>query len=89
MFCTSSTSVDAFVEFCRQEAAEIVATSSHVIFALATALVEKRTILTDEIDQIISEAVSAEEFRIDKQRRADWTATIENAKAFHAEISGI
>jgi hypothetical protein len=50
--------------------------------ALVEALIEKGTLLTDEIDAIISATVVARLVETERQRRADWERRKESAAEF-------
>jgi hypothetical protein len=69
----SPASIAAFIEFARIEARAILTDHRHVVFALAHALVEHRTLEgSDRIDQIIADAISAHAIAIEQKRQAAW-----------------
>jgi hypothetical protein len=49
---------------------------------LVAALIEKGTLLTDEIDQIISATVAVRSLEKERRRRDDWKARQLNAAMF-------
>jgi hypothetical protein len=79
IICTSPASIDAFIEFARVEARAMLADHRHVVLALATRLVERRTLDGTEIDAIIAQAVAGKELADERARRAGWKRTETNA----------
>ncbi len=68
----ASPAVGALIEYCRAEAHALLEQNIDIARALVEALIEKGTLLTDEIDAIISAAVVARSLERERKRRDDW-----------------
>jgi hypothetical protein len=64
--------VGALIEYCKSEARGLLEQNIDVARALVAALIEKGTLLSDEIDAIISGTVVARSLEKERQRRTDW-----------------
>jgi hypothetical protein len=86
LICTGPYAVEAFVAFCRVEAAALLTASDHVVHALASTLRIERTMNGSRIDQCIAEAVAAKALLDERQRQSDWRRVVENAARFGASM---
>jgi hypothetical protein len=82
LITSSPESAAAFIEFARVEAISLLTTSAHIVRALANELRIKRTMDGQAIDEIISRAVAARGFMIERQRRNDWKQRKASAAEF-------
>jgi hypothetical protein len=82
LITSSPASAAAFVAFCRVEAGSLLRQSEHIVHALASAIRTARTLNGEQVDQVISEAVTAKTVAVKRQRRDDWRRVIENAALF-------
>ena len=82
LICSSPESIEAFIAFCRAEAAALLRPREHIVRALTAELIERRTMTGPEIDAIIAAAVQAEAAEDERQRRSDWARACVNASAF-------
>jgi hypothetical protein len=85
LVCSTTTSVQAFLDFARAEAWGLIQQHRHVVDALAVSLLEQRTLDAKAIHATVATALAAEDAKTERQRRADWAAAIENAKSFQKE----
>ena len=74
-----------FIEACRAEARAILQRHQDVVDALATALVEHRTLDGTQIDEVISRTVVARQLAQEYERRRKWREVKANADKF-AEV---
>jgi hypothetical protein len=79
---TSPESIEAFIKFCRTEAAALLRPREHIARALTKELLRRRTMTGDEVDTVISATVAAKPIEDERQRRADWTRRCANAATF-------
>ncbi len=80
--CRSPAAVDAFISYARREAAELLGTNRSAHRALTDALLIHRTMSGERVDQVIAEALAAEDIKAEQARRADWQTVQANAAAF-------
>ena len=85
IFCCTTAAIDAFIVYSRAEAAALIEAHRNAVLAVAAALIERRTLNGDEIDEIIAAAVARDELDREVARRAQWARTIENAATFAHE----
>jgi hypothetical protein len=86
LICSSPESVEAFIEFCRVEAAALLRPREHIVRALTKELLLRRTMTGTEIDEVIIEAVAAKAAEVEHQRRLAWQRTEESAARFNAQL---
>jgi hypothetical protein len=89
LICSTPKSVEAFLEFARVEAFEILTAHKTAVLAIANALIENRTLDAGQIDNCIASAEAqdgAAEARdaliAEKARRTEWRNVAERAAAF-------
>jgi hypothetical protein len=93
LICSTPKSVEAFLEFARVEAFEILAAHKTAVLAIANALIKNRTLDAGQIDNCIATAEAqdaAAEARdaliVEKARRDQWRQCITNAKLFEHRL---
>jgi hypothetical protein len=87
MVCRGSFKViDAFVDFAKLEAAEILAEHKTAVQAVADALIEKKTLNPKQIDACIAVAEAKDALEIEHARRAAWREMEKNAAAFEKTV---
>jgi hypothetical protein len=74
--------VRALIEYCKAEARALLEQNIDIVEALVEALIAKGTLVTDEIDAIISAGMTARSASMERQRRADWKQRERNAVTF-------
>jgi hypothetical protein len=79
LICSSPASVEAFLDFCRVEAAELLTASAHIVHALAAELATRRTMDGAEVDSVIERAVAQKVHDDERNRRADWALVEQSA----------
>jgi hypothetical protein len=84
LICSSPESVEAFIAYCRAEAAALLRPNEHLVRALTKELLVRRTMTGRQVDAAISKAVAAKTLSDEHARRAAWRATMKSAAAFHA-----
>jgi hypothetical protein len=89
LICSTPKSVEAFLEFAKVEAFEILTAHKTAVLAIANALIENRTLDAGQIDNCIATAEAqdaAAEARdaliAEKARRTEWRNVAERAAAF-------
>jgi hypothetical protein len=89
LICSTPKSVEAFLEFARVEAFEILSQHKTAVLVVANALIEQRTLAAEEIDNCIATAEAqdgAAEARdgliAETARRDRWRRCITNAETF-------
>jgi hypothetical protein len=82
LVCSSPESVEAFIAFCRAEAAALLRPREHIVRALTAELIERRTMTGPEIDAVIAAAVQAKAADDERQRRSAWARICVNASTF-------
>jgi ATP-dependent Zn protease len=80
----ASPSVSALIEYCKSEARGLLESNIDIVRALVAALIEKGTLVTDEIDEIISGAVVARSAEKEHKRRSEWRAREASADRFQS-----
>jgi hypothetical protein len=75
IFCTSESSIDAFLQLGLEEAKALISQHRAAVLAIAEALIVHRTLDGAMIDSIIAAAP-------ERARRADWAQTLANAQFF-------
>jgi hypothetical protein len=70
------------IRYCKAEARGLLEQNIDIARALVAGLIEKGTLVTDEIDRIISAAVVARSLEKERQRRYDWKECERNAATF-------
>jgi hypothetical protein len=78
VICRSAASRSAFLEHAYQEAVALVKEYKAVILAIADVLVDRHTLNTGEIDEVITAAVN-HDTAADRAGRAAWRSTVERA----------
>jgi hypothetical protein len=84
LICCSHAAGDAFLNYARVEAAELIRLHRHLVQAIAAALIERRTLDGIAIDIIIADTSAREALRIERERRTAWSRSIEHAATFEA-----
>jgi hypothetical protein len=84
--CSSPESIEAFIGFCRVEAAALLRPQEHIVRALTVALLTRRTMSGAEVDEVIAAAITAQAVEDERQRRADWTRRCANASTFKPDV---
>jgi hypothetical protein len=74
LITSSSESGMALIAACRVEARSILTAQAAIVKALAAELIVRRTLDGEEIDEVISGAISARALKVEQLRRADWRA---------------
>jgi hypothetical protein len=80
--CSSTETLELYLNFCRAEAAALVAKHRESIQAVAAALIEHRTLSGDQIVAVVAKSVMREAMACERVRRADWVARCANASTF-------
>jgi hypothetical protein len=86
IICSSSEAIELYLDFCRAEAASLVAKHSASIRAVAAALIEHRTLTGSEIVAVVVESVGRKAMAAERARRLDWRARTESACAFLTDV---
>jgi hypothetical protein len=86
IICSSPESVEAFLDFCRVEAAALLTASAHIVHALAADLATRRTMDGAEVDSVIESAVAQKAHDDERARRNDMAAVEQNAANFTAGL---
>jgi hypothetical protein len=84
LICCSPAAVGAFLAYAKIEASELIRLHRHLVQAIAAALIERRTLDGIAIDIIIADTSAREALRIERERRAAWSRSIEYAATFEA-----
>jgi hypothetical protein len=79
IFCTSESSIDAFLQLGLEEAKALISQHRAAVLAIANALITERTLDGAMIDSIIASAP-------ERARRADWRSVEQNAANFTAGL---
>jgi hypothetical protein len=82
MITSSTAAGEAFIEFCRVEAAERLSALSDIVLAVAEQLRLRRTLNGAVVDFVIVGVVAARTAADDQARRVEWQSRIANAAAF-------
>jgi hypothetical protein len=82
LVASSPEAIEAFINFARVEARELLRKYEHVARALAAELLIRRTLDGDQIDLCIKQAVAAKALADERERRAVWKRVEESARAF-------
>jgi hypothetical protein len=80
--CSSTETLELYLNFCRAEAAALVAKHRESIQAVAAALIEHRTLSGDEIVAVVAESVTQQAMAVEHARRADWRERQASAASF-------
>jgi hypothetical protein len=83
--CVSPLSIDALLAYAEAEAEALIRGNLGAVSALTNALVEKGTLLGEEVDQIISATIATETLAAEQARRLQWQLRAENAANFKPE----
>jgi hypothetical protein len=86
LVASSPESAEAFIGFCRVEAATLLRDHEHVVRVLAAELLIRRTLDGDQIDLCIKQAVAAKALADERERRAVWKRVEESARAFLTDV---
>jgi hypothetical protein len=86
--CASPTAIDALLAYASAEAEAVIRANRDVVEALTDALVEKGTLIGDEVDAIIAACVARRSLAAEHERRRCWQGIIANANIFQAEHRG-
>jgi hypothetical protein len=78
----ASPAVASLIEYCKSEARAILQHNLDIARALVAALIEKGTLVTEEIDEIIFRTMAEGTIAIERQRRLDWQQRRESAARF-------
>jgi ATP-dependent Zn protease len=89
IICTSEESIEALICFGYEEALSIIGKHRGLVTALANALIShpERTLNGKEIDVVIAETLEREARAAERDRRAAWERTVENAGNFNTSLS--
>jgi hypothetical protein len=81
--CASSSAVDAMLAYVKAEAEALIRDNIDIVEALTDALVAKGTLLSDEVDQIISACMARRAVAVEHEKRKRWQAVIASARQFN------
>jgi hypothetical protein len=84
VICASPAAIDALLAYAEAEARALIEANLDVAEALTDALVEKGTLLGDEVDAIISACVARRGLALEYERRSRWKAVTARASTFEA-----
>jgi hypothetical protein len=87
LICSSPESVEAFIGFCRAEAAALLRPREHIARALTKKLLARRTMTGREVDEVIVAAVAAKAAADERQRRAEMRRATASAASFESSLS--
>jgi hypothetical protein len=82
LVASSREAAEAFIEFCRVEAAALLRAHQHVVGALTKELLARRTMTGEEIDEVIAQAIAEKTLADEHARRAAWKRAMESAASF-------
>jgi hypothetical protein len=80
IICSSNEAIKLYLDFCRAEAAALVAKHSASIRAVAAALIEHRTLTGGEIVAVVAESIAREAMAAERARRLDWRERTETPR---------
>jgi hypothetical protein len=83
--CKSAEAVERFLDFCEQQAHDLLLPHGDVVIALSTVLRIKRTLDGAEIDKIISDLQARKALAAEHRRRDDWRKRELAASRFQEE----
>jgi hypothetical protein len=83
--CASPAAIDALLAYAEAEAEALIRANLSAVSALTDALVEKGTLFSEEVDQIIATAADAELLAAEQARRLAWLTRSENAAKFRQD----
>jgi hypothetical protein len=83
----ASPAVSALISYCKAEAHALLEQNIDIAKALIEALIKKGTLITDEIDQIISHQIAMRSIEMETVRRADWKRRQASAAEFLEGLS--
>jgi hypothetical protein len=86
--CASPAAIDALLAYCEAEAEALIRNNLDVVEMLTDALVEKGSLIGDEVDAIIAACVARRSLAAEHERRRCWQGIIANANIFLAEYHG-
>jgi hypothetical protein len=82
LICAGEQSAEAYISACIAEAEALLRPLGHVVRALASELLRRRTMTGDQVNEVIAAAVSARSMEEERARRQDWRQRQEAARAF-------
>jgi hypothetical protein len=83
--CASPAAIDALLAYAEAEAEALIRANIGIVSALVDALVEKGTLIGDEVDAIIAACVARRSLAAEHERRRSWQGVVTNANKFKAE----
>jgi hypothetical protein len=85
----SSRAINAFLDFGKIQAAEILSAHKGAVTAIAEALIEKKTLNAKQVDRCIAVGEAQDALATERLRRRQWSDVIAGAEAFKTHcISG-
>lgn len=82
LIASAPEAIEAFIGFCRAEAAALLRPREHIVRALTAALLIRRTMTGAEVDEVIAAAIAAKAAADERQRRLDWKRIEQSAASF-------
>lgn len=86
LIAKSEASVDRFIAFCEQQAADMLAPHAMIIMSLQIILRMRRDMCGKELDQALARVLSNFQLSAERARRQQWANTVENAARFRASV---
>jgi hypothetical protein len=87
--CASRDSIDAMLTYAEAEAEGIIRGQLGVVSALIDALVDKGTLMGDEVDLIIRDTIARKLMAAEHDRRKQWQRVLANTRAMFASDLGL
>jgi hypothetical protein len=82
--CASPAAIDALLAYCEAEAKALICANRDVVETLTDALVEKGTLIGEEVDAVIAACVARRALIAEQERRKRWKNIVASASSFNA-----
>jgi hypothetical protein len=85
LICKSPTAIQRFIDFCLQQAIDLLSERLTLLWSLGIILRMRRDMRGSELDEALACVLAGEQVAIERHRRLQWAARVANAAAFSSE----
>jgi len=89
LICKSEASVNRFIAFCEQQAADMLAPHAMAVMSLQIILRMRRDMSGEELDQALGTVLANIELAVERRRRAEWRRRELSASSFEADAKDL
>lgn len=82
LICKSSAAIERFIEFCLQQALDLLSEQITLLWTLGIILRMRRDMTGAEMDEAMTTVLAGQEVEVERIRRRQWASTVADAAKF-------